>query len=997
MANVFTIPASAPFAEALARGIIAEHGDDPLTLAAITIYLPTRRATRTLADIFARQLGAALLPELRPLGDADEEEFPFDGDADALDLKPAIDPVRRQLLLATLIRDWHGKTRGPIGFAQAAGMAKSLAAFLDDVERQGADLSKLDGLVEAPLAEHWNDVRAFLCLMRDEWPKILEKENRENPAQRRNLMLERLRKSLVAHPPAGKVIAAGSTGSIPATAALLGAIARMPGGMVVLPGLDKDLDEESWQKLDESPGHPQYGLKQLLARIGVDRSAVREWPWAQERNEAREHLLREALRPAPTTDAWQALAERGAGHVANGLRGLSLLQAGHPAEEACAIALALREALETPKQTAALVTPDRTLARRVAAELRRWDIEINDSGGQPLSHTRPGTFLCLLADAVDAQFAPVPLLALLKHPLAANGLDPAEFRRKARMLDRLCLRGPRPDPGLDGIRRAIDGALGDLREEEKWKRADIEAVKRWFDHVERTLRPLEEAFAERAATLPGLIAAHVEAAEALARSNAGRGAALLWRGPAGDAAAKLIAAFAEAAEDLPPLEPDAYAPLFRSLADEIAVRPPFGQHARLSILGPLEARLLRFDITILGGLNEGTWPRAASTDPWLSRPMREALGLEQPERTIGLSAHDFATLAASPRVILSRATKAEGAHTIASRWLQRLVQVTDGLALKISSADQYCRWAGALDEPGSPPKPEERPRPKPPVTMRPRSLSVTEIETWMRDPYAIYAEHVLRLKPLDPLDADFGALERGTAIHKALELFLAETGGDFAPDSWRRLVEIANAVFGQAGVPHSALALWRPRFARAARWFVEEERKRRDTIAKSFVELKGRRTFGEGERAFVLRGRADRIDLLHSGGAAVVDYKTGKPPTNRQIQSMLTAQLPLEAAILSAGGFPDAGPLNAEQLLYIQVSGGAEPGRYQPVEPKKMTLAQFVAEVERKLIALVALFDDENTPYLPRLIPFRADQPGDYDHLARVREWSLIGWEVDEE
>ncbi len=995
MAQVFTIPASAHFAEALAKGVIAQYGGDALTLAEVTIYLPTRRATRTLAEIFARRLGAALLPELRPLGDVDEDEILFDANVQALDLPPAIDPIRRRLLLAALIRRWHMRTRGPIGFAQAAGMAKSLAAFLDEAETQGADLAKLETLVEAPMAEHWAGVRDFLCLVRDEWPRLLAAEKKENPARRRNLALERLRKALEAHAPRGPVIAAGSTGSIPATAALLRTIARLPQGAVVLPGLDRELDAQSWEKLGDDPGHPQYGLKQLLQRMGVERSDVRDWPFAEERNAAREKLLREALRPAPTTDAWHAIAERGPGDLSDGPKGLSLLQAGHPAEEACAIALVLREALEKPGQTAALVTPDRNLARRVAAELRRWNIEIDDSGGQPLAHTAPGAFLCLLADAADAQFAPVPLLALLKHPLAANGLDPAEFRRKARMLDRLCLRGPRPDPRLSGIRRAIDGALGDLREKEEWKRRDIEAVRRWFDHVERTLLPLEEAYAK--ATLPDLIATHVETAQKLARSDHEPGAKRLWRGPAGEAAAKLAAAFSEAAANLDAVEPDAYAGLFRALAEEIAVRPPFGQHPRLAILGPLEARLLRFDVTVLGGLNEGTWPRAAMTDPWLSRPMRDALGLEQPERAIGLAAHDFSMLAAGPRVILSRAVKAEGAHTIASRWLQRLSQLANGLKLEIENAGCYARWAAALDEPRNSPQPEPRPAPRPPVDKRPRNLSVTEIETWLRDPYAIYAKHVLRLEPLDPLDADFGALERGTAIHKALELFLEETHGDFGPDSWVRLVEIAHEVFGRAGIPHATLSLWRPRFVRAARWFVNEECRRRAAIAQSFVERKGARVFGEGERAFTLRGRADRIDLLKSGGAVVVDYKTGKPPSNSQINALLTPQLPLEAAILSAGGFSGVAAANAEELLYIQVSGGAEPGRYQQIAPKNMTIGEFVDEATNRLVQRIRDFDDEATPYLPRVKPFRADQPGDYDHLARVREWSVIGWEKDDE
>ena len=625
-ANVFTIPASAPFAETLARGLIARlgAGEDPLALAEATVYLPTRRATRTLADVFASLLGgAALLPELQPLGDLDEEEFLFDPESEALDLPPAIAPIRRWLLLATLIRRWHENTRGNgIGFAQAVAMAKGLASFLDQAETQNADLSKLDALVPDSFAEHWSDVVSFLRVARDEWPKLLAAEGKENPAKHRNMALEKLRERLIAHPPDKPVIAAGSTGSIPATARLLGAIARLPNGMVVLPGLDRELDEESWNAIEHEPGHPQYGLKQLLTAIGVARGDVRDWPQAGQIFAAREHLLRETLRPAPTTDVWRAIADRGGDDMAEGLKGLSLLETAQPAEEAAAIALMLREALETPERTASLVTPDRNLARRVAAELGRWNIAIDDSAGRPLAHTAPGTFLCLLAEAVEAEFAPVPLLALLKHPLCANGMAPAEFRRNARVLDRLVLRGPRPDPGLEGLRKSIASALAELRESQKSERNEIEALKTWLARLAHVLQPLETLWKKKSAKISEMLAAHVAAAEKLAASDTESANARLWRGATGEKAAHLVASFAEASNGLDAIEISSYAPLFRMLAEEATVRPPLGQHPRLSILGALEARLQRFDLVILGGLNEGTWPRAAVTDPWLSRPMR---------------------------------------------------------------------------------------------------------------------------------------------------------------------------------------------------------------------------------------------------------------------------------------------------------------------------------------------------------------------------------------
>jgi ATP-dependent helicase/nuclease subunit B len=966
--RVTTIAASLPFAETLARGLIARLGaeTDPLALSRATIYLPTRRAARSFADIFARVLGgAALLPDFKALGDVEEDEYLFDADAEDLGLPPAITPIRRQLLLATLIRRWDETRRGRVlGFAQANALANGLVQLMDELEQQDANLTKLDGLAPVALSEHWTEVAEFLKILRDHWPAIVASTGAMNPIARRNLLLRALAKRLAAHPPEGSVIAAGSTGSIPATGELLAVISRLPDGMVVLPGLDRTLDDDSWQRLD--PGHPQYGMRQLLGRIGVNRRNVLDWNDVAPSRD-RERVLNETLRPAPTTDAWRALAEGGSDTIARGLAGMSLIEAADPPEEASVVALALREALETPSHTAALVTPDRALARRVAAELERWDISIDDSAGRPLAHTPPGAFLCLLAEAADAGFAPVPLLALLKHPLSAIG-DAATFRAHARELDEK-LRGPRPDAGLDGVAHAIVKAPRVLRD--------------WFAGVTKALRPLGDALDKPQIHIADVVAAHIQAAEALSHPS------MLWRGDAGEKARDLLLELAEASADLPAVEPGSYAPLFHALATKRSVRPAYGKHPRLAILGAQEARLLSFDLVILGGLNEGSWPRAAQTDPWFSRPMREVLGLEQPERAIGLAAHDFATLAAGSSVILTRATKADGAPTVASRWLQRLTQLTNGLDLNdaLKPATDYIAIARALGDAG-PPERIAMPAPTPPAAARPDHLSVTEIETWVRDPYAIYARRVLGLEPLEQLDAEIGAMERGSAVHKALENFVKEYPGELPDDAAARLCAIADKVFEDLGAPKAALALWRPRILRAARWFVEEERARRSTFTTSLTEIKGRYPVTEN---FTLTGTADRIDLIGDYRAAILDYKTGKPPRPKQIEAFLAPQLLLEAAMLEGGAFAGAEGRTAQSLLYIWFSGGREAGRIEEVE------TALVAEALGRLKTRIEKFADPAMPYHSRVAPYRSDVSGDYDHLARVREWSLAGWEAQEE
>ncbi|HVV26398.1 MAG TPA: double-strand break repair protein AddB [Rhizomicrobium sp.] len=976
--SVFTIHPGAHFARALAKGLIARTGGDPLALSSAVIYLPTRRAARSFGDAFAHELGgAALLPQFRPLGDSDEDDLLFDAASDGLEIAPAIAPLRRQLLLARLIRAWDRKGRdGTLSFAQCAALADSLARVMDEVETQGADLGRLKDLAPAALAEHWDGVTRFLDVLRESWPAVLAAENAVSPATRRRLALQALGARLAASPPPGWVIAAGSTGSIPATAALLGVIARLPGGAVVLPGLDRHLDAAGWEGLDA--GHPQYGLRQLLNSIGCTRDEVKEWSGVPA-GAPRAVLLSETLRPAPTTDAWRKVAESGAGALAEGLNGLSLAAAADPAQEALVIALALRHALETPGRTAALVTPDRNLARRVAAEMARWGVTVDDSAGRPLAHAPAGAFLCLLAEAAAARFAPVALLALLKHPFAACGQEAATFRARARELDRWCLRGPRPDPGLAGIARAIEKAGQAHRPPPP---GALAALAGWWNEVAVILAPLERMLARPEAEIEGLLDAHIAAAEALAVD--GHGACALWRDADGQAAFELIASLRPAAQGLPPVEPGSWAPLFHSLAMKTPVRTTFGRHPRLFILGPLEARLQHFDFTILGGLNEGTWPQGAGTDPWFSRPMRRTLGLEQPERAIGLAAHDFAMLAAGPQVLMTRALKADGAPTIPSRWLQRLEQLTRGLKLedRLAPSTDYAGLARRMmDVPQAPRLP--RPAPTPPVGVRPRALSVTEIETWLRDPYAIYAKHVLKLRPLDALDEAIGPLERGTALHKALELFIGRYRNDLPEDAALQLAAIADRVFEDAGIPKAALAIWRPRFLGAARGFVEFERARRGGITASHLEVRGKLAIGD----FTLSGVADRIDLLRDGAAAILDYKTGAPPSRKQVEQLLAPQLPLEAAMLAADGF-GIGARVARQLIYVSLA--SERSARSPIEiGDAEALAQ---EAASQLARRIAWFSDEATPYRPRVLPFRADIAGDYDHLARVREWSPSGW-----
>lgn len=976
VADVYTIPPDLSFVDVLATGLMARYGHDPLTLGRVTVLLPTRRAVKSLREAFLRltQGQPLLLPAMQPIGDVDEEELVLSGGAlggAALDLPPEMPPVRRQLLLTRLVMHKAAVEGDPLVPAQAAVLAQALGQLLDQVQTEGLSFEALQGLVDSEFAVHWQKTLDFLKIITVEWPGIVAAAGYMDRADRRNRLLQALTQRWSDDPPQDPVIVAGSTGSVPASAKLMKLVARLPKGALVLPGLHADMDEASWQALDAT--HPQFTMRELLERMGVTRHEVKNWG-AETTLSPRAVLIREALRPAATTGVWRD----GVADIDQALAGLIRVDAPGPREEAGAIALMLRDVLEAPGRTGVLITPDRQLARRVAAELGRWGIEIDDSAGQPLPNTPLGAYLRLTAEMIGEALAPVALLATLKHPFAAGGRKPADFRRMVRELETKVLRGPRPGPGTVGIAAAI----GELTPEQR-----PEKLANWWASLAKRFEAFEN-MAESEHPLGALLEAHISLAEALAESDDEPGADRLWRGEAGEAAAAFIEELQQAAETLGSIEAKAYPALFDQLMTSEIVRPRYGRHPRLNIWGPLEARLQQADLVILGGLNEGVWPPETAVDPWMSRPMRASFGLPALERRIGLSAHDFAQAASAPSVVMTRAQKIEGTPTVPSRWLLRMDALLQGRTVE---AGNWLHWYGALDRP-------DRsiaigpPTPCPPVEARPKRLSVTQIQTWMQDPYSLYVRHILKLEPLDPIDAAPGAADRGTYIHDALDWFLKAYPKALPDDALAQLMAMGEAAFGPALARPTVWAFWWPRFGHIAAWFVKAEAERRMTISTLGTEIKASYELpGTGIPAFTLRAKADRIDLLPDGSLEIIDYKTGIAPKERQLHAGYAPQLPLEAVLAEAGAFEGIIAKPVSSIAFWRLTGGDPPVDQKPI-------VKDVAELTRKaaqgLLTLVQTFDHPATPYLSKPRPVEVGY-GEYDHLARVREW--LGVESEEE
>src|SRR3954449_779031 len=1040
--RVFSVPLSAPFLRTVIAALVDGRlvngfgaRTQPEKLVQATLYLPTRRAGRMAQQIFLDELkaDAGLLPRIVALGDIDEDELAFAEDAEQLggaaplDIPPRLGDLERRLTLAKLVAAW---ARGPVlaplvigGPASTLALAGDLARLMDDMVTRGVGWEKLDGLVPDQLDVYWQQSLDFLRIARQAWPAHLEEIGKIEPAARRDLLISAEAKRLTSQQD-GPVIAAGSTGSMPATAKFLHAVATLPQGAVVLPGLDTDLDEEAWQSIGGTKGasgtiasppasnHPQFAMHALLKRFGLGRAEIEIL--GSPAPHGREVLASETMRPSNATAQWhRRLAEQDiAPKIAAGMENLAVIEAANPEMEALSIAIALREARHLNK-SAALVTPDRALARRVMAALGRWGLAFDDSGGDGLMDTAAGIFARLTAEAAAHQLEPATLLALLKHPLCRLGGGPGAFKQAIQSLELALLRGTRPQGGTSGLERDFSRFRVELAKHRRGEACTLHSSELRSRLGEAQLEQVEKLIASlRAAILqleiPGSSTAHDFAELAERHRNAmmelsrdEHGVALAFEGRDGSA---LAAAFDEllgtksqtgllvALRDYPEVFQTAFAGR--------VVRRPEVAEARLKIYGPLEARLTQSDRLIIGGLVEGVWPPAPRVDPWLSRPMRHELGLDLPERRIGLSAHDFAQLLGAEEIILSRSAKVGGAPAVASRFLHRLEAVAGEQRWQAAkhAGEKYVHYAAELDRPDKV-EPIPQPAPKPPRSARPLKLSVTAIEDWLRDPYTIYAKFILRLNPLDPVDMPLSAADRGSAIHSALGEFTRTFSAALPKDSAGALRDIGQKYFKPLMERPEARALWWPRFQRIAKWFADWEIVRRQGLDHIQAEIRGEMPIPlEGERTFVLSARADRIERRNDGTFAILDYKTGQPPTGKQVRMGLSPQLTLEAAILRAGGFEGipAGS-SVSEIGYVRLSGNNPPGEQKPLELKikqgdAPQLPNDAADEARmKLEALIRAFESETQAYTSLNLSMWSNRYGSYDDLARIKEWSAAG------
>ncbi|MGX0903789.1 ATP-dependent helicase/nuclease subunit B [Roseovarius sp. MBR-79] len=960
--HVFALAPGVDFPRALIYGLRARLRDaPPEALARVQIIVNTRRMARRLREILDEG-PPCLLPRIGLVTDLGERW-------DLAHLPPPAPRLRRRLELVQLVTALIDHQPDLAPRSAAFDLADSLATLMDEMHGEGVAPQAIDALDITDQSGHWARIKSFLGIVR---PYFDASATAPDPETRQRMVIERLIERWRSAPPQHPVIVAGSTGSRGTTQLLMQAVARLPQGAVVLPGFDFDAPAAVWEALadpDTSEDHPQFRFARFARGAGIAPTAIRRWADAAPPNAARNRLLSLALRPAPVTDQWlrdgPALSD-----IPAAMEGVTLIEAQSTRQEALAIAMRLREAAETGT-TAALITPDRTLGRQVAAALDRWRIRPDDSAGQPLHLSPPGRLLRHVAEIFANGLSAEALLTLLKHPLTHQGDGRGPHHHLTARLELHLRRHGPPYPDAESLR-----AWGETRTEPlaadwvRWLCTCFTGRNTPGD------RPLVERVTE-----------HLLLAEHIARGCRAEGSGTLWEREAGEEARAAMDELIAEAPSGGPISAVDYAHLFHALLRQREVRDPLEPHPQIRIWGTLEARVQGCDLLILGGLNEGTWPESAAPDPWLNRALRTQAGLLLPERRIGLQAHDFQQAIAAREVWLTRSVRSSDAQTVVSRWLNRLQNLlaglpdqagTETLSTMRARGQAWLARAAQLEESGAVPR-APRPAPCPPVALRPDRLSVTEIKRLVRDPYAIYAKHVLGLKPLNPLMRLPDAMMRGTVLHTILERFISETRNDPVRLSAEALLQVTKTVLAEMVPWGEARALWLARIERVAEWFVEGETARRRDARPAAVERRG--TLALQTPLFTLTATADRIDLDPHGRALIYDYKTGAPPSKKE-QTHFDKQLLLEAAIAERGGFDDLGPLPVLRAAYIGM--GSTPGIVEaPLD--EIQTAQTIAE----LTELIAAYMERDKGYVSRRAPRNEKESGDFDQLARFGEWDI--------
>lgn len=955
--NIYNIRFTTPFWDTLANIYLSKYGSNSLELASILFLVPNRRACKSLSDAFIRLQGLnpVILPKIIPIAEIDNDELFFDklGITNVNDNEDfsLISKEERLFIFTRLIlskpQDFGIKQ---ISLAQAFNLAKELANLIDVVCNNDLSFDRLHTLVPEKYATHWQETLELLKIITEYWPKILKEKGSIDETELRKQQLLQQSDIWEAQNTNKIIVAAGITASFPAIVKMLNVVKNIPNGAIYFAGIDCFADDDYWNAVDEA--NPQFELKELLHLLNIKRSDIQNIDTSIDIE--REKLISEIMRPAILSDKWRYLKNSDF-NIFKAIDGLEIIEAKTQRDEALAIACKMREIIDTPEKTVALITYDRNLARRVSAELERFDIKVDDSAGIPLSLTSVGVFLRLIVEAALNINSDISINALIKSPFALFGEDAAIFRKKAYNYETTLRKSKNNNSAQD------DGFITNIRNE--------------LSEFSRLLNQPKINFCDT-------LVEHIKLAEKISSSSTNDGRNLLWKGEEGKHIARFLTNILNTSGILDCIEGKDYLSFFCELLSTDSLRSSYGSHSRLKILGPIEARLNSFDYVILGEMNEGVWPKADKADMWMSRNMKQDFGLSLPEKNVGILAADLCSFLGNKNVIITRADRIDGTPTKKSRWLLRLETIINALGYNVKTMQTYdlLAFVNDIDKPSkyTPIKP---PAPCPPLESRPRKLSASAVDLLISDPYSVFAKYILKLYPFNDLDTPLDQRDYGTLIHAIIEEFNNLYPSKLPDNALDILLDLGKKHFDNMNIENEIKTFWFPKFEKTAKWILEQEKDYRTFVKKVNNEISGQVCFDAPNGPITFTAKADRIDELKDNNINIIDYKTGNIPSKKQVFAGHALQLLLEGLIARKGTFENISSKTLKQLVYWQLGS-----KSLEIEPEEDDI---IEKTEEYLLSLVSAFDFVTTPYLSRPTPKYIPKNKDYEHLARIKEWSV--------
>jgi ATP-dependent helicase/nuclease subunit B len=930
MPNLLTVPAGESIAHLSAVHILARH--TPETLAQAVVFVPNRRSVAVMRDAFAHELDgkATLLPRFIPLADIGDALLGLIGSAafEILEAIPVAMPLAQQrYILTQQVAIFERKHRPHVSLDYAMTMADALMELQENIARAGVSITRaqLLDLMPKNYAEHWRDAIEFLAILTDVWPSIEQEMGVITATAHELRVMEALATYWAKQPPAYAVYAVGSTASQSVTAQLLKTIAHMPQGAVILPGIDPTMDAGEWEAI--AAGHPLFHLKQFLDGFAIPPANVT--PLVN----APRSIWLEASVPPAFVPKWPV-------RILPDHRSLRLIPCAQPEEEVRVISLLLREALENPAQHVALITPDERLMAQVASHMKRYDITVDRLNAGTLASTQIGSLWAVLLAALMEPERQLPLRSLLHHPLMA--IDPA-LRQGL-------------EKGWHGLNRSHAGHLP--RHD-----ANLNA---------------HPNYAALAAFVKQIYKLSSQTMSASGWVNACRSLLEAWveeSGQAHDAVEAELAAIAYAdgfgampIQDFAALLTDRLATPWRDAG--------LNTHPRIHLLTPVEARLQRFDCVIFANMVDDLWPGMHQPNPWMNLAASESLGLPDVAERVSLMAHDVLMLGSYGEVFLTYPRRAGGSPTTRSRFIERLLTLL--ASHRIAEADitaaHYASWAQMLYA-SDVYAPEAPATPRPTGAQRPRRLPVTDIEKLVKDPFHIYAKHVLGLRKLDEIDASPEASDFGSLTHKAAEELSRHWDAEKRPATQSELAQMAQHALRELSERPSIDIFWRARLKNGLHYVNHLEAEHRDALTHVACEEKIEQSFPlTGNEAITLYGRIDRVETRNTG-ITIIDHKTGQPPSQKEILDGRAPQLLAYSMLLGD---------RVEAVQYWALPRLGTQGDITQAEITPEILAQFEAKLRSALLTML----DEATPFLAR--PNGGDDRfgGDYDGISRWDEWA---------